>query len=473
MTSLYTQAVLQNFNPQFLFLKPKEKFDPHDPVPRSVYPEIMLLGSIIAFFNSEAPNTERGFGGLAFEIKDEYFATEEGKWFWNVLCEMKDAGIDINGDGFHQYCFRKAAESNVDCKYLGWCIACLWEHGNTQNINAYAKWMVEDFCKREIKRLSAIESEDVTERILNLRDSLDELSKTEGLGNAKFALVNDILETFTEELSTAINASREEKDRLVTGYENHDKSLSFSPGHLIVLGGRSGMGKTSYATNLLRKMVMAGKRVAMFSLEMTREEIMGLLVAQQGEIDNSKLTRPEDFTDRDIDALYGGMQQFYNTSLAIVDEARATSGAIARQCLQIRRKFGGLDAIFIDHMHIMGDDKKFGSVREKMMYISAELKNIAKDLKVPIFALAQCNRECDKRVDKRPLVVDLKESGSIEQDADTILMVYRPNYYDENKDDDKTYIIVRKNRHGTRSNFHIAMEVNPKTKKYIEHSERN
>lgn len=154
-----------------------------------------------------------------------------------------------------------------------------------------------------------------------------------------------------------------------------------------------------------------------------------------------------------------------------MEKANISIEDIRRQCFQIKSQLGGLDAIFIDHVHIIGDgDKKFNSIREKIIHISGAMKVLAKEIEVPIFALAQNNRNQDSRQDKVPYVSDLKESGSLEQDADAIVFTYRGTDPDKHED---SYVICRKNRHGSKSDFKIFVGVDPVTKLLEEVSPRN
>jgi replicative DNA helicase len=410
-----------------------------------------------------------GFAGLTFDMKPEYFVAPEARFLWECLTEMKDKEIVPTMVNLADY-IRSQIGPSADVNQIALVVISLCEDcANTTNINYWAKKMVEQFCHRKIAELAAQNIPDAGERILNLRESLETLNRTDGLGGAKFKMIGEILVEVIEQIEKEMT----DPDSVLTVptfWTEHDKKLIFGKGNLIIIGGRSGMGKTSYAINLIKNMIMNDLKVAMFSLEMTQMDVTKILLALHGKITHRNLVHPTGLSDDECDRLVQSADMLHLKKLTILDEPRVTCSEIYRQALQIKRKLGGLDAIFIDHLHIMGADKNFSDIRMKMIYISSELKNMSKDLRLPIIALAQNNRECDKRPDHKPIVSDLKESGSLEQDADMILFTYRPNYYDDKSEDDKTYIICKKNRHGEMSNFDIPMNFDTRTKTFTEGS---
>lgn len=245
--------------------------------------------------------------------------------------------------------------------------------------------------------------------------------------------------------------------KMRTGLSNVDNRYG-SPecGQLVIVAGRPSMGKSAYALQCIINQARKGKRIALFSVEMTENEILARMVANLGGFDLAKVFNPTLLTAEDNKRLDAATEEIASWSLTIECERYNTPSKILARARQIEAK-QGLDIVYIDHIHRMNADggwKANENGNAKYTSISNDLKHVAMTLNVPVVAVAQLNRSVESRTDKTPQLSDLRDSGSIEQDADVVQLLYRPSYY-ENSDEqgsdvigDETQLIIAKNRNG-------------------------
>ena len=232
-------------------------------------------------------------------------------------------------------------------------------------------------------------------------------------------------------------------DKMITGLNKSD---------LIILGARPGMGKTSFALNILRNVaVNAGKTVCMFSLEMTRDQLAQRLLSSEAGIKSEKLRTGE----LDADEWTRLAQAGDNLSKASIFLDETSNITVPEMKAKLRR-MKKVDLVIIDYLGLMHSAKSTDNRVQEISEITRNLKIMAKELKVPVIACAQLSRATEaKGKSHRPALSDLRDSGSIEQDADIVLFLYRDTYYDSEKNDGddrsdptKAECIVAKNRHG-------------------------
>ena len=217
---------------------------------------------------------------------------------------------------------------------------------------------------------------------------------------------------------------------LETGYTDLDKRLSgLQKTDLIIVAGRPGSGKTTAAMNMAEHAALDGKNVLVFSLEMSADQLLMRSACSVGHIDHGKF-RDADTGDDVWPKLDSYFARINGKNLTIDDRPVVTSGQIASRARKVVRRTGKpLDLVVVDYIQLMSDK---GDELQKTTDISRNLKLLAKTMNCPVVALSQLNRKCEERPNKRPLMSDLRSSGSIEQDADIIIFVYRDEYYDEN-----------------------------------------
>ncbi len=235
-----------------------------------------------------------------------------------------------------------------------------------------------------------------------------------------------------------------------TGFAELDELTSgFQPGELIIIAARPSMGKTAFSLNVaLHAVLKEKKKVAYFSVEMGKESVMVRLLANAAKIRMGDL-RTGRIDDQAWPRLINTAAALSETGLFIDDTAGISPFEIRAKARRMKAKHG-LDMIMVDYLQLMGMKQKMESREREVSEISKLLKSIAKELQVPVIALAQLNRGVEGRSDRRPMLSDLRESGSIEQDADVIGMLYREDYYDRDNPEIKgiAEVIIAKQRNG-------------------------
>jgi replicative DNA helicase len=240
-------------------------------------------------------------------------------------------------------------------------------------------------------------------------------------------LFNPIL----EELET-LESAGSEVTGLSTGFRDLDRKLTgLHPANLVIVAARPGMGKSSLTANIAMKVALNGRPVAIFSLEMAKEEVAQRMLCSLARIDSMKL-RTGKIGDAAWPRLTDAAGKLYDAPMFVDDSPMVTVTDIRAKCRRLKRQHG-LELVIVDYMQLM-----HGSAREnrqqEIAEISRSLKNLARELEVPIIALSQLNRNLESREDKRPRLGDLRESGSLEQDADVVIFIYRDEYYNEQSD---------------------------------------
>lgn len=273
-----------------------------------------------------------------------------------------------------------------------------------------------------------------------------------------------ILEQALKELENSL--VNKEKRGITTGFHNLDKiTAGFQPSDLIILAARPAMGKTSFALNIAYHVAHELKKtVAFFSCEMSSVQLMQKLLCTAAKISPTKL-RSGNLTQQELGAIYPVAGKFLtNNRLFIDDTASIGIYDLSSKARKLKRDQGGLDLIIVDYLQLMvvgegGDSKNIQNREREISVISMGLKALAKELNCPVIALSQLNRNLESRPDKRPKPSDLRESGSIEQDSDQILMVYRDEvYYPESPDKGIAEVIIGKNRHGPTDTVKLAFK---------------
>ena len=239
---------------------------------------------------------------------------------------------------------------------------------------------------------------------------------------------------------TGIPTGFTDLDRMLSGLQNSD---------LILLAARPSMGKTALALNILQHVVFrTGKNAAIFSLEMSREQLVTRLFSLESQIDSQTL-RTGKLKTAEWTRLIEASNTVGNSGLIIDDCSGITLPELRSRCRKYKIEYG-IDLVVIDYLQLMSAGGRNESRQQEVSDISRALKGLARELRVPVIALSQLSRESDKREDHRPRLSDLRESGSIEQDADVVMFIYRDEVYNKNQEDNKgqAEVIVAKQRNG-------------------------
>lgn len=272
--------------------------------------------------------------------------------------------------------------------------------------------------------------------------------------NQGFVKIDPLLTETVERIDMLY--SRENKDEVIglaTGYVDLDRMTSgLQQGELIVIAARPSMGKTALAMNIVEHVALNLKKAAaVFSMEMSGSQLTLRMIGSVGRVDQHKL-RSGTFEESEWPKLVDAVGKLNDSQIHIDDTAGLNSLEVRSRARRLHRQCGGLSLIVVDYLQLMSgtssgrEENRATEVAE----ISRGLKSLAKELKVPVIALSQLNRSVESRVDKRPMMSDLRESGAIEQDADLILFIYRDEVYNPTNEASKgkAELIVAKQRNG-------------------------
>jgi len=234
-----------------------------------------------------------------------------------------------------------------------------------------------------------------------------------------------------------------------TGFIDLDKMLSgLQPSDLLIIAGRPGQGKTGFLLSVAKNAALTHKKhVAIFSLEMSNEQVVQRLIAQETGIDSQRL-RTGKLLENEWPLFTHSIEVFSDTHVYLDDTPAITPLQLRTKCRRLHMEFG-LDLVIIDYLQLMGGDTRTDNRVQEVSYISRNLKVLARELNVPVLAAAQLSRAVEQRSDKRPVLSDLRESGSLEQDADIVMFIYRPDQYEKDTvKQNVAEIIVSKHRNG-------------------------
>lgn len=268
---------------------------------------------------------------------------------------------------------------------------------------------------------------------------------------------------------TGVPSGFTDLDRRTTGFHGNE---------LIILAGRPGMGKSALAINMATYMTInAKKSVALFNLEMGATQIVNRMFSSIGQIDGQKL-RTGRLDHNDWKKFNEALSLLADTKFFIDDTPGITVAEIRSKCRRLKNSDKGLDCIIIDYLQLISSSNKYSGQRtNEVSEISRDLKKLAMELEVPVIALAQLSRGVEQREDKRPLMSDLKESGSIEQDADIVMFIYCDDYYKfkskERPTLSPTELIISKHRSGSTGTVDLIFEREHATfKNYLKSEEK-
>ena len=286
--------------------------------------------------------------------------------------------------------------------------------------------------------------------------------------SSEFRTIKDVLQK-TEANLEFLAENKNEITGLATGLYDFDKiTTGLHPGELIIIAARPGMGKTAFALNIAANAAkIQDKGVAVFNLEMPAEQLATRIISSLGQIDGYKL-RTGRLLNEDWKRVNEAMSQLSGTNLMIDDTAGITIGEIRAKCRRLASSEQGISLIVVDYLQLISGGKNYGTNRQQEVSdISRSLKTLALELNVPIIALSQLSRSVETREDKRPIMSDLRESGSIEQDADIVAFLYRDDYYNkEARTEDNNSIselIIGKHRNGSTGTIELLFKKNTST----------
>jgi len=234
-----------------------------------------------------------------------------------------------------------------------------------------------------------------------------------------------------------------------------EKTTGFHPSEFIIVAGRPSMGKTSFCMNVVEHAALAGKTVAVFTLEVSRDQLVQNLLCSHSHVDSHNM-RKRSLSRDQWRKLINGANQLRTAKIFVDDSPGMSPLAIKAKARRLNAR-ESLDLIVIDYLQLM-EGPRAESRQQEISIISRNLKGLARELEIPVVAISQLSRGVENREDHRPRMSDLRESGAIEQDADVILLLYRPEYYEEDDEESKgiAEIIIAKQRNGPTGTVRLA-----------------
>ena len=434
--------------------------------PQDISAEKAILGAI--FLNHEA------LADVMEQVEPDDFYSRQHQILFQSMIELNDADQPID-----VLTMKSSLETKNQLDDVGG-VAYLAELANSvpsaRNAAYYAKIVSAKSRLRQLIRTStdiialAQKQDDDVENILDEAER-QIMDVSERRNKAGFKPIREVVDEVYNHLYDLSN-NKSDITGLSTGYENLDKMISgLQPDNLIILAARPAVGKTAFVLNVAENVAIdSDVPVAIFSLEMSAESLVNRMLCARGPIKADNL-RDGNLDDDDWHKLYAATDALARTKLYIDDTPGIKMAEIRAKCRRLDKETGGLGLIVIDYLQLIeGSNKE--SRQQEVSEISRQLKKLSKELSVPVIALSQLSRGVEQRQDKRPVLSDIRESGSIEQDADIVAFLYRDDYYEreegeEDSDDVKSgqqnendagevELIIEKNRAGARGTVHLV-----------------
>ena len=416
--------------------------------PHDLVAEQSVLGAVFI-----APDT---IISLADELVPEDFYKPANKIVFKTMLSLFKKGEPIDATTMVSALTNQGQIKEIGG--LNYVVELVNSTPTSKNVEHYAKLVKE---KSTLRRVIADLSDSLSSAYQGDVSISDIIAQTEksmlDIRNqntgTEFRNVADILDTHMQIVET-----RSQIDGFVTGlstgFVGLDKiTTGLHEGNLIILAARPAMGKTALALNIAKHVaVQEHKPTVIFSLEMGAEELIERIVASEGMVPGYHLQTGNLSTD-EWKRIVQAQSNLYDTPIFVDDTAGIRISEIRSKARKLSQEMGSLGIIIIDYLQLITGAK--GENRQQIVSeISRELKILAKDLRVPVIALSQLSRSVEQRQDKRPMLSDLRESGSIEQDADIVAFLYRDAYYQKEHADSQeannvTELILEKNRHGS------------------------
>ncbi len=436
-------------------------------LPASIDAERSILGAVLL--------DNHAFNEAAERLTQEDFALDQHRRIFMRMAELIDAGraVDIVTLA-EELAKRKEVESVGGVAYL----ASLTENlPRRVSIEEYVRIVKDKSLLRQLIQVCssaitrAADQSDEALEVLNAAESAL-LEVTEHGIQRGFAGIPEIVRGSFGSIDELMREGHREVTGLATHFDEFDRMTSgLQKSELTIIAARPSMGKTAWAINIAQNAAVRGDAVvAVFSLEMSKESLLRRMLASEALVDSQKIQKGYLSRD-DQEKLTSALERLVEAKIFIDDTPGISLTEMRAKARRLRQMSGRLDLIVIDYLQLMSGSaagapgaKRFENRTQEVSHVSRGLKALAKELAVPVIALSQLSRASEQRGgDKKPMLSDLRESGSIEQDADVVAFIHRESYYnkDENGQPDpdtegKAEIIIAKQRNGPTGSVHLA-----------------
>lgn len=413
-------------------------------LPHDLLAEQAVLGSIFL-------DPDKIHIASEYLTKDSFFKLSHGMLF-NIMQELSD-----KGDPIDPVSVKSALDSSGQFEQVGgmaFLASLINAVPTSAHIEYYSKVVAEKSRARKViedlsHSISSVYDgqKDLNEILSQTEQNLSTISNEQKKGFRTIIDVIDSTQSILDERSQMVG----DVTGTSTGFADFDKiTTGLHEDNLIIIAARPAMGKTAFALNIAQNVAKnSDKAVAIFSLEMGAESLVERMLSAEGLIPSYHV-RTGNLTESEWRRMISAQERLARGKIFIDDTAGIRISEIRSKAKRLAQENGGLGLIMIDYLQLI-EGRGRENRQQEVSDISRQLKIIAKELKVPVIALSQLSRAVDQRNDKRPILSDLRESGSIEQDADIVAFLYREAYYkrdEQEEPDNVTELILEKNRHG-------------------------
>jgi len=411
-------------------------------VPHSREAEEAVVGAVL--INSEA------YYDVAQFLGADDFYIHRNKWIWDAFARLHEQRIPVDLLTLSEELERAGQLAEIGgSAYL---TSLINQVPTSLNAEAYGRIVEENSIRRKMIN-AANQIASLAYKGNTIDNAMNEAEKavfnvSEKRLKHDLQPIRSVLSGYYDRIDD-LSKRPEDFHGVPTGFYDLDKLLGgLQPSDLLIIAGRPGQGKTGFLLSIAKNAALTHKKhVAIFSLEMSNEQVVQRLIAQETGIDSQRL-RTGRLLENEWPLFTHAIEVLSDTHIYLDDTPAITPLQLRTKCRRLHMEFG-VDLVIVDYLQLMGGDTRNDNRVQEVSHISRSLKVLARELNVPVLAAAQLSRAVEQRTDKRPVLSDLRESGSLEQDADIVMFIYRPDQYE--KDSDKqnvAQILVSKHRNG-------------------------
>lgn len=434
---------------------------PKRKMPQNLEAEMSVLG--VAFLNKSA------LVKICEELYSDMFYSEANQKLFEAIKSCYDNKIPLDITTIKEELDKKKNLSSVGgIDYISEVIDSV---ASASNLDYYIKIVKEKALLRKLINVAeeiATNGYEEEEDVTTLLDEAEKdiLNVVKERQTSDFKHIKDVIASAQEKLEL-LSQNKNDVTGITTGFYDLDKATAgLHEGEMIIIAARPGVGKTAFALNIATNAAQTTKKaIAIFNLEMPAEALVDRMRSAVGQVDSYKIQTGQ-LNHEDWKRINEANSQLSTTNIQIVDDASITCAEIKAKCRALANKEEGLGLVIIDYLQLItSGGRRPESRQQEVSEISRSLKTMAMELKVPVIALAQLSRSAEKRENNLPMLADLRESGSIEQDADMVLFIHRNDYYKAKEEINKQKnvpvdIIIAKHRKGSTGKFQLLFELN-------------
>lgn len=429
-------------------------------MPQNLDAEMAILGS--CFLSSYALDK------VCEEVTSDMFYSDANKKIFEAIDELHKNKVPLDSTTLTNEIEKRDNINTIGgVEYLSEVIDSVI---TAANVDYYIDIIREKALRRKLIEVSTSITTSAFDEDSETNDIIDSAEKnifsvTKAKKAGEFKEIGEVMKS-TQNRLEELAKNDKEITGISTGFYDFDKLTSgLHENELIIIAARPAMGKTAFAVNLaVNAAINSKKNIALFNLEMSAEQLAMRMISAQGGIDQNKLKTGR-LEHNDWKKVNEAISELSSTNLYIEDASGITVSEIRAKCRRLSTQGPGLGLVVIDYLQLIDGSARYaGNRQQEVSEISRSLKTMAMELNVPVIALAQLSRSVELRENKRPIMSDLRESGSIEQDADIVAFLYRDDYYNKSAQEQTnisvTELIVGKHRNGNTGTIELLFERN-------------